>query len=132
MMSTDKNAGNVPEKKEKKKMGMKAKSRVSNTIIYVILVLISVIWLTPFVCIVLQSFRVESTWMVGYVVPQKWGLDNYIKLFDSDFVRWYRNTFLIAVVVAVVNPIMVLCMSYTLSRFRFKMRKPLMKFMLVL
>ena len=132
MMSTDKNAGNVPEKKEKKKMGMKAKSRISNTIIYVVLVLISVIWLAPFVCIVLQSFRVESTWQVGYVIPQQWGLDNYKKLLDSDFVTWYKNTFVIAVVVAVINPFMVLCMSYTLSRFRFRMRKPLMKFMLIL
>ncbi|MCR5322645.1 MAG: sugar ABC transporter permease [Lachnospiraceae bacterium] len=118
---------------------MKAKNRISNTVIYVILVIISIIWLTPFVCIVLQSFRVEQTMPVGYVIPKQWGLDNYVKLFTSgadggmsQFVRWYLNTFIIAVVVAVINPIMVLCMSYTLSRFRFKLRKPLMQFMLVL
>ena len=116
----------------KKAMGMTAKNRVSNTIIYIVLVIMSIIWLIPFFCIVFQSFRCESTWMAGYVFPTKWGLDNYINLAKTDFWKWYANTFIIAVVVAVFQTIIVLCMSYTLSRFRFKMRKGLMKFMLVL
>ncbi len=71
-------------------MGLRAKSRISNTIIYIILVLISVIWLIPFVCIVLESFRCESTWQVGYVVPQKWGFDNYINLWNNtNFPTWF-------------------------------------------
>jgi arabinogalactan oligomer/maltooligosaccharide transport system permease protein len=115
-----------------RKLGMKAKERLGNFFVYIILILMSIIWLTPFVCIVLQSFRVESTWQVGYVIPKQWGLDNYKALFDSDFTTWYMNTLIIAVVCAIVNPLMVLSMSYTLSRFRFKMRKPLMKFMLIL
>ena len=115
-----------------RKLGMKAKERIGNVFVYMLLIIMSIIWLTPFVCIVLQSFRVESTWQVGYVIPQKWGLDNYKALFDSDFTTWYMNTFIIAVVCAIINPLMVLSMSYTLSRFRFKMRKPLMQFMLIL
>ena len=115
-----------------RKLGMKAKERIGNIFVYIMLIIMSIIWLTPFVCIVLQSFRVESTWQVGYVMPKEWGLDNYRALFDSDFTTWYMNTLIIAVVCAIVNPLMVLSMSYTLSRFRFKMRKPLMKFMLIL
>ena len=120
--------------REKRHMGLKASARISNTIIYILLVVISIIWLIPFVCIVLQSFRMESTGRVGYVIPQVWGLGNYRKLFDpsTNFLRWYLNTFIIALVVAVVQTVIVLCMSYTLSRFRFKMRKPLMQFMLIL
>ena len=96
------------------------------------LIIISIIWLIPFVFIVLQSFRVELRGPVGYVTPKVWGLDNYKNLLKTDFVTWYGNTFIIAIVVAVVNPMMVLCMSYTLSRFRFKGRKGLMRFMLIL
>ena len=120
--------------REKRHMGLKASARISNTLIYILLVVISIIWLIPFVCIVLQSFRMESTGRVGYVIPQVWGLGNYRKLFDpsTNFLRWYLNTFIIALVVAVVQTVIVLCMSYTLSRFRFKMRKPLMQFMLIL
>ena len=113
-------------------MGLSASRKLGNTLIYILLIVISAIWLIPFFCIVLQSFRVESTWQVGYVAPKVWGLDNYRKLFSSDFTRWYTNTFIISVFTALFQTIIVLCMSYTLSRFRFKMRKPLMRFMLIL
>ena len=116
----------------KKHMGMQAKTRISNTVVYVVLIVISVIWLAPFVFIVLQSLRVENTHMVGYIVPQQWGFDNYVKLAQTDFFRWYANTFIAAVFTALLQTIIVLCMSYTLSRFRFKMRRGLMKFMLLL
>lgn len=118
---------------EKKHMKQSTKNKISNTIIYIVLIIMSIIWLVPFVSIVLQSFRVESTMQVGYVIPKQWGLDNYIKLFtETSFVKWYMNTFLIALVVAVVQTLIVLSMSYTLSRLRFQGRKFLMNFMLVL
>ena len=117
---------------EKRHMGLRAANRISNTFIYILLILMSIIWLIPFVCIVLQSFRVESTWQVGYVIPQKWGWDNYIALWNSDFKRWYLNTFVTALATAALQTVIVLCMSYTLSRFRFKMRNGLMRFMLIL
>ena len=131
-MNTNENTASM-----KRHMGLKAAARVSNTIIHIILVAISIVWLIPFVCIVIQSFRVEPTTMSRYLLNHpsiefKWGFDNYVKLWQSDFPRWYLNTFIIAIVVAVVQTIIVLCMSYTLSRFRFKLRKPLMQFMLIL
>ena len=118
----------------KRHMGIKAANALSNGVIYVLLAVITVIWLFPFVCIVLQSFEVAKTSMSGDILPEKWGLDNYKALFsaDSNFLRWYLNTLIIAVCTAVGQTVIQLCMSYTLSRFRFKMRKPLMQFMLIL
>ena len=105
-------------------MGMRTKRRISNTIIYIVLALMMLIWLIPFVCILLESFRVETTMPVGYVIPKQWGFDNYVNLFKkTDFGRWYLNTLIIGVVVAVVQLVFVLCTSYTLSRMRFKGRK---------
>ena len=117
---------------EKRHMGQKTASRISNTIIYILLVIITIVWLIPFAFILLQSFRVESTYQVGYVLPQQWGFDNYLRLWESNFKTWYLNTFIIAIVTALLQTVIVLCMSYTLSRFRFKMRKALMRFMLIL
>ena len=119
-------------KSMKQHMGMRTANAISNTVIHVLLVIISVIWLVPFVCIVLQSLRVESTWQVGYIIPQKWGLDNFKNLLSTNFPKWYLNTFITALVTAALQTIIILCMSYTLSRFQFKARKPLMKFMLIL
>lgn len=113
-------------------MGMKLKRTLSNILVYIILIIMSIVWLIPFICIVCQSFRTESTHQVGYVLPKVWGLKNYIDLFQSNFTKWYANTFIIALAVAVLQTVIVLCMSYTLSRFRFKLRKFLMQFMLVL
>ena len=118
--------------RQKRSLGLKASARISNTIIYILLVIISVVWLLPFIFIVLQSFRVEIRGPVGYVAPHVWGLDNYERLLTSNFKKWYLNTFIIALVVAVLQTVIVLCMSYTLSRFRFKMRGGLMRFMLIL
>ncbi len=120
------------ENTSKRHMGIKAANRLSNGFIYALLVIISVIWLIPFVFILLQSFRVESTNQVGYVIPRQWGLQNYKNLWTSDFKRWYLNTFIISLASAVLVTVIQLCMSYTLSRFRFKLRGPLMRFMLIL
>jgi arabinogalactan oligomer/maltooligosaccharide transport system permease protein len=125
-------------------IGMRAMNITVNTILYILLVLISVIWLFPFFCIVVQSFRVQPTGMTRYLFQNpeasikegltiKFGFENYVRLFtQTQFPTWYLNTFVIAIIVAIVQTMIVLCMSYALSRFRFKLRKPMMQFMLVL
>ena len=113
-------------------MGLKTSRMIANSAIHAVLIIISVVWLIPFISIVLQSLRVESTHQVGYIMPDKLHFYNYADLFGTDFPRWYANTFIMALIVALLQTVIVLCMSYTLSRFRFKMRKPLMRFMLIL
>ena len=120
----------------KRHMGIKAANAISNTFIYILLAVITVVWLFPFVCIVLQSFESAPgrTGMSGNILPVEWGLRNYKELFaeGSPFLGWYLNTFIIALCNAVGVTVFQLFMSYTLSRFRFKLRKPLMQFMLIL
>ena len=120
----------------KKHISQKTSRRISNTIIHIVLALMTVIWLAPFVCILFESFRTESTSTVGYIIPKKWGFDNYAKLFKVtdtvNFGRWFLNTTVIGLVVSVLQTVFVLSMSYVLSRFRFKGRKFLMDFMLIL
>jgi arabinogalactan oligomer/maltooligosaccharide transport system permease protein len=96
--------------------------------------MISIIWLFPFVGLVLQSFRGESGGMVAYLVPHEWSWKNYEFLFSgqSKFLQWYGNTLIIALFVAVLQTIVVICVSYALSRMRFRGRKALMNIWLVL
>lgn len=110
---------------------------LSNVIAYIVLIVISIFWLLPFVCLILQSFRsylTESGAMVDYLLPKQFSLDSYAWLFseESQFIRWYGNTLIIAVFVSVLNTIMVLCVSYALSRMRFRGRELLMRFWLIL
>ena len=114
-------------------LGARASRRLSNTVIYIILILITCIWLFPFFGIVLESFRVETTQHVPYLIPKEFGLDNYIKLFkETDFLTWFRNTAIMGIATAVLQTFFILSMSYVLSRLRFKGRKGLMNFMLIL
>ena len=122
-----------------KQKSYKQKQRISNGIAYAVLILISIIWLFPFVGLVLQSFRsydpaVEYGGMVNYLIPKHFSLDNYKFLFSgqTNFLKWYGNTLTIAVFVAVLQTIIILCVSYALSRMRFRGRTFLMRFWLIL
>lgn len=120
-----------------KKIGQKGRRIISNTIIYVILVLISIIWVFPFFYLIVQSLRIDNPGLSLTLFPEDWqyGLDNYIKLFTDDaynFFKWYLNTLMIAVLTTVFQTILVLMTAYALSRLRFKGRKGLMKFMLII
>ncbi len=111
------------------------KSRVIDGFIYVLLAVISVIWLFPFLYLIVTSLRGESTQIVSYVFPKQWSLKNFVWLFtssESQFTRWYLNTLIIATVVAVLNTMITLLTAYALSRMRFNGRVGLMKFMLIL
>ncbi len=95
---------------------------------------ISVIWLIPFLLMIILSFRGEAVGTsADYIFPKQWSFNNYIKLFtETKFLRWYGNTLLVSVAVTIFQTIIILATSYALSRLRFKMRKPLMNVMLVL
>ncbi len=115
------------------KMGLKAKTRLGNFAAYVVIIIMCAIWLIPFVCILLESFRMEATYQVGYVIPKEWGIGNYVSLIkNTNFVKWYTNTLIIGAAVAIIQTFTVLCVSYTLSRMRFNGRKFLMNLFLVL
>ncbi len=123
----------MSEKTSKHKMGLKAKTTLGNTITYIIIITMCVVWLIPFVCILLESFRMETTMQVGYVIPKEWGLGNYVNLIkNTNFVKWYTNTLIIAIAVSLIQTFTVFCVSYTLSRMRFNGRKLLMNVSLVL
>ena len=114
-------------------LGAKASRRLGNTVIYIVLILITVIWLFPFFGIVMESFKVNTQMMDGELFPEVFGFDNYIRLFkETDFLKWFGNTALMGVATALFQTLFVLMMSYTLSRLRFKGRKGLMNLMLIL
>ena len=124
---------NDDNKNKKTGLGARASRRISNTVVYILLVLMTLIWLFPFFGIVLESFRVETPMQVSYLWPKQFGFDNYIKLFkETDFLRWFINTGIMGVCTAVFQTFFVLSMSYVLSRLRFKGRKGLMNLMLIL
>ena len=118
---------------QKSGLGVRASRRIANTLIYIVLTIITVVWLFPFFGLVMESFKVDTPAMDGNLFPKEFGFKNYIRLFkETDFLKWFLNTAIMGVATALFQTIFVLAMSYTLSRLRFKGRKGLMNFMLIL
>ena len=116
---------------------MSRKRSAANFFCYLLLIVISVIWLFPFFGIVMQSFRSyasEYGGMVSYLIPKRFSLDNYLFLFsgETNFLLWYQNTVIIALVTTVFQTLIVMGVSYALSRMRFAGRTFLMRFWLIL
>ena len=118
---------------KKSGLGAKASRTIANTVIYIALILITVVWLFPFVGIVLESFEVSTPQMDRFLIPREWGLYNYERLFsNTNFLQWFLTVAVMGVATALLQTFFVLSMSYTLSRLRFKGRKGLMNMMLIL
>ena len=134
---------------------LKASKILSLTIVYVILIVCCIIWISPFVWLFLQSFA-ESSADAGSFIPSKMSFKNYAFLFGLEYpdsslnkeltntewgitqsgipmyLAWFMNTFIVATICCVINTLFVLMVAYSMSRFRFKGRSILMKLNLIL
>ena len=114
----------------------KARRTVVNTLIYVILTILSIIWILPLVWIVMTSFSGEEATFIDHVVPTCWTFDNYIELFTNtkvfDYPRAFLNTLIISIFSCIISSFSVLMVSYAFSRLRFKARKPFMNIAMIL
>ncbi len=119
-----------------KTTSMKTKKTVTNVLVHVILAILSIIWVLPIVFVILTSLRAEPGSYVSYIIPKEFTLANYQRLFTDksmiNFPRWFMNTFVIACCSCLVATFFVLCVSYVMSRLRFKMRKKFMNIALIL
>lgn len=115
---------------------VKVRRGLTNSALHVLLAVLSVLWILPIIYLLYTSFRVEpNTGIIFQLFPEglKLGFDNYVRLFtETQFLKWMGNTLLVAVCSCVISTLFVLMVAYAMSRIRFKMRKPLSKFMLVL
>lgn len=113
------------------------KKQVRFVLRHVVLLLLAAIWLVPIVWLVVTSFSGYKGINTAHFFPQTWSLDNYITLFlkpDSvvQYKAWFTNTLVIAIFTCIISTILVLMVAYTMSCLRFKGRKGLMSFSIIL
>ncbi len=133
---------------QKKYRSQKTVKITKQVLTYILLSIISIIWLIPFVYLICQSFIAmqASDYTLGdtyvaYSYSQffpnagNFTFANYIRLFTSEaypFFTWWCNTLIIAIATSILQTILTLLTAYTLSRLRFKGRQGIMKMILVL
>ena len=116
--------------------GAKVRKTIGNIFVYIILTALSIIWLFPIVWIVLISFKKDKGMYMSTLFPKEYWFGNYKKLFTDtniiNFPQMFLNTLIIAIFCCIISTFFVLCVSYVMSRMRFRMRRPFMNVALIL
>ncbi len=119
-----------------KKNKQSPRTRAVNTLVHILLAVLAIIWVLPIVWIILTSFRAEPGAYTETFLPQGFTLNNYVKLLTDrnvlNFPKMFGNTLIIAVFTCIFSTFFVLSVSYSLSRMRFKFRKPYMNMAMIL
>lgn len=121
---------------KKKEKSAKTKRFIVNSLVHILLAVLAVIWLFPIFWVILTSFRAEPGSYTNTFFPKGYTLANYKKLFTDtavlNFPQMFKNTFIIAIFSCLISSFMVLCVSYCMSRLRFRFRKKFMNLAMIL
>lgn len=122
-----------------------AKSRIHITpkkvidvvITYVILIIVCLIFVFPIIWLVCASFsKSGSIYAFTGFFPKEYGVESFVKLFTDvtmyNYPKWFQNTLFVATMSCILGTFLTILTAYTMSRLKFKMRKPLMKVTLIL
>lgn len=115
---------------------MKAKKITKTILSNTFLLFLAVVWLIPIVWLVLTAFSGYSGIDTANFFPESYTLDNFKALVNSNsvvqYMQWFMNTLIIAVASCIISTIFVLMVSYAFSCTRFRGRKTLMSFSMIL
>ena len=121
----------------KRTTSMKKKRLMADIASYVTLAVLGILWVSPLFVLVVNALRNERSSDRSYLWPKDgFSLHNFVDLFTEtkplNYPQWFMNTFIVAIFTCIISTFMVLSVSYTMSRLRFKMRKTFMNVALVL
>lgn len=116
---------------------MKKMKEIDAVLTYLVLIMVSFIFLFPCLWLILASFsKSGSIYSFDGFFPSEYSLNTFRMLFTDtnmyNYPQWFRNTFFIAVMSSLLGSFLVILTAYTMSRFRFKGRKMIMKTTLIL
>lgn len=111
--------------------------RIDTGITYFTLIVTAFIFFFPCLWIILASFsKSGSIYSFDGFFPMEYSISSFQKLFTDtalyNYPRWFFNTLFIATGSCVFGTFLVILTAYTMSRFEFKTRKPMMKSTMVL
>lgn len=110
---------------------------LDTSITYVVLIVVSFIFLFPCLWLILASFSKSGTiYSFEGFFPKEYSLVNFKRLFTDttlyNYPKWFFNTLFVAAGSCILSTFLVILTAYTMSRFEFKARKPMMKTTMVL
>lgn len=119
------------------KKSIKAGQLLDTILTYILLIVVSLIFFFPCLWLIAASFsKSGSIYSFDGFFPSEYSLNSFMTLFTDttlyNYPKWFFNTLFIAVFSCIISTFLVILTAYTMSRFQFKMRKPIMKTTLIL
>ncbi|MBQ9761525.1 MAG: ABC transporter permease subunit [Oscillospiraceae bacterium] len=117
---------------------LKAKRYTMDVIVHTFLIIIAIIWISPFAYLVAHSFRGggNTTMYYSKFFPETFTFKHYQDLFTDkgllDFPQMFMNTLKIACISCVISTFFVLSVSFAMSRLKWKLRRPYMNMAMVI
>lgn len=116
---------------------MTAGKIVDTGVTYALLLLVAFVFFFPCLWLILASFsKSGSIYSFDGFFPQEYSLETFEKLFTDttlyNYPRWFANTLFVASGSCLLGTFLTILTAYTMSRFEFKARKPMMKTTMVL
>jgi arabinogalactan oligomer/maltooligosaccharide transport system permease protein len=104
---------------------------------HIVLTLLALFWLIPIIWLVATSFSAYRGVNTAHFFPENWSIDNYRRLFlnpdtVANFPAWFKNSMIIGIFTCIISSAFVLMVAYAFSCMRFKSRKNLMSFSIIL
>ena len=124
-------------RKTERKRRMSAGSILDTGMTYLILLAVAFVFFFPCLWLILASFSKSGTIysFVGFF-PAGYSLVSFKRLFTDTalyyYPRWFANTLFVAAGSCILGTFLVILTAYTMSRFTFAARKPMMKITMVL
>lgn len=109
------------------------RQKLVRAFIYLLLAAIAVITIVPLYFVVIASLNPGNSLFSARMLPEQLTIDHYYRLFtEKEYGLWYVNTLKIAICTMALTVVFVVITSYVMSQFRFKGRRSMLMFMLVM
>lgn len=124
-------------RKTEKKRRMSAGRILDTGMTYLILLAVAFVFFFPCLWLILASFSKSGTiYSFDGFFPAGYSLVSFKRLFTDtalyNYPRWFANTLFVAAGSCILGTFLVILTAYTMSRFTFAARKPMMKITMVL
>jgi len=103
-------------------IGIKKTKHSKNLLIYIALILGVIFTITPFLWMVLTSFKTrgEAMQVPPIIFPEVWQIENYTKIFDKlPFGRIYLNTIISSTITTIAQLVLCSMAGYSFGRIKF-------------
>ena len=99
---------------------------------YICITLLAIIYISPYLWMIMSSFRPSTDPFALGILPRSWTINNYIRtLQDPELMSSFFNSFKVAISAASLALVLGVPASYSFARFRFRGRNLMMGFLMV-